>query len=154
KSSFFAIKNARGPSEMLNVMPGNFNDATFRREIAFQNDQTTRGFERIFLRAHHLLSGRFSCGRSFFCQSSSGDGYGVSVEKFRIEHTFGDKRGTSCGVEVRGEKTAAGFEVGDDRNARADAVEVIDGKRDLCFVGDGQKVQDRVGRAAGSGDAC
>ena len=36
KRGFFAIENARGAAEVLRVVPGNFDDAAFRRKIAFE----------------------------------------------------------------------------------------------------------------------
>ncbi len=56
-------------------------------------------------------------------------------------------------IKVRSNEAAAGLEIGEQRGARADAVEVVDGELDAGFARDGQQVQHGVGRAAARGHA-
>src|SRR5262249_44694503 len=58
----------------------------------------------------------------------------------------------SGGVQVGGEKSAAGFERGDDRSAAADGVKVVDPERDPRLASHGQQMKHGVGRASGGGD--
>ena len=44
---FFAIKHLGGPSEIHDGMAGDFDHASFRREIAFENDHASRRLDRM-----------------------------------------------------------------------------------------------------------
>ena len=55
-------------------------------------------------------------------------------------------------VEVGGDEAAAGLEVGEQRRALGDPLEVVDVELDAGLVGDGEQVQDAVGRAARRAD--
>ena len=73
--------------------------------------------------------------------------------RFGFQHALCDQGRAACFVEIGGDETAAGFEVGENGRARADAVEVVDGKRNARFAGDGQQMQNGVRRTAGRGDS-
>ena len=51
-------------------------------------------------------------------------------------------------VYVAHDVTAKRLDVGQVRNPIADAVEVVKVEIDICFVSDGEQVQDRIRRAA------
>ncbi len=55
-------------------------------------------------------------------------------------------------MQIGGGETAAGFEIGDDGRARADAIEVVDVEIDAHFMCDRQQVQHGVRRSACGGD--
>ena len=74
-------------------------------------------------------------------------------KQFGLEHALGDQRRAARGEEIGGDEAPAGFQVRENRRAGTDAVEIVDGKRNSRFVGDGQQVQNGIRRAAGSGDA-
>ena len=56
-------------------------------------------------------------------------------------------------VQVGGHVAAARLQVGQQRRAVVDRVEVVDAQRDAGFVGDGDEVHHGVGGAAGGDDA-
>ena len=47
---------------------------------------------------------------------------------------------------------AGRLQIAEDWDARANGLEIVDGERDVGGVGDGQQMQDGVGRAAGGHD--
>src|SRR5579883_3042219 len=56
-------------------------------------------------------------------------------------------------MHISSHKTAAGLQIAEQRNARANLVEVIDVEIDADFVRNREQVQDGVGRSAAGGDA-
>src|SRR5579883_1703009 len=56
-------------------------------------------------------------------------------------------------MHISSHKTAAGLQFAEQRNARANLVEVIDVEIDADFVRNREQVQDGVGRSAAGGDA-
>ena len=61
--------------------------------------------------------------------------------------------GTAGGVQVGGDEAAARLQVGEQRRALGDPVEVVDLQLDAGLAGDREQVQHPVGRAAGGADA-
>ena len=55
-------------------------------------------------------------------------------------------------VEIGGDEAAAGLDVGDDRRALGDRVEVVDRELDAGLGGNREQMQDAVRRAAGRSD--
>jgi len=54
------------------------------------------------------------------------------------------ERSAACCVEIGCDKTSSGFEIGNNGNFGADAVEIVNRERELCFVGDGQQMQNGI----------
>ena len=78
---------------------------------------------------------------------AASDRHALAVEESAIQQHFHKGQGAPDGDEIGHEVFAGGFEVGEDRHAAADALEVIDAQFDASGVGDGGEVQHRVGRA-------
>ena len=150
---FFAVEDARGTAEILQIVARDFYDAAFWSEISFQDDESAGRFERRVKFADDLLRWRFfGCG-GFFGESASGDSDSVAAEQSSFKEALCDERSAACGVEIGSDKSSSGFEICNDRDARTDAIKIVNRKRDFRFVGDGQKVQHGVCGAAGRGDA-
>ena len=66
-----------------------------------------------------------------------------------VDQAFRDQWNAARFVKIVGDKPPAGFEVGDQRRALADTIEIIDGQFDASFARDGEQMQHRIGRAAG-----
>ena len=96
-----------------------------------------------------------SCpGVSRACSASSanvrpGDGHGFTVDEPRLDQAARDDRRTAGPSEVDGGVPAAGLHVSPQRRAASDGIEVVDGERHARLPGDGEQVQNGVGRAAG-----
>ncbi len=76
----------------------------------------------------------------------------AAVEETCVEEALGEEAGAACVLVVLGGVLAAGGEVADEGRALADAVEVVDGERDVELARDGDEVQDGVGAAARGAD--
>src|SRR5690606_37747602 len=77
----------------------------------------------------------------------AGDGEAVAVDEAGVEQRLHHHRDTADAVDVVHDVPAEGLEVAQVRDAVGDAAEVVQGELDLGLVGDGEQVEDRVGRA-------
>src|SRR6266478_6532648 len=59
ESGFFTVEHASRATEIHGVVAGNFYDAAFGSEIAFQDDEAASWLKRIFRLAHDFLFGFF-----------------------------------------------------------------------------------------------
>src|SRR5262249_57981398 len=48
-------------------------------------------------------------------------------------------------VQIAGDKSTPGLEVGDQGGTTADGIEIVNGQLDLCFLGDREQMQHRIG---------
>ena len=89
----------------------------------------------------------FSSAR-FSASGLAGDGERVAVHEPGVEQRLHEHGDAAVAVDVVHHVLAERLQVADVRNLVADAVEVVDGELDLGLVGDGEQVQDDVGRSA------
>jgi hypothetical protein len=75
----------------------------------------------------------------------------AAVDQAVGDHALGDQADAAGGIDVERDVAAAGPQVGDDRRAFADRVEVVDRQRHARFARHRQQMQDAVRRAAGAG---
>src|SRR6266700_1736575 len=139
---FFVVEYARRAPKILQIVARHFNDAALRSEIPFQDDEPASGLER-----------RIELADGFFREGASSDGDGVAAEQSSFKEALCYERSAACSVEIGSDKSSSGLEICDDRHAGTDAVKIVNRKRNFRFVGDGQKMQHRVRRAAGCGHA-
>ena len=78
---------------------------------------------------------------------------GVAVEFASFEQSFGEERRAAGSVHVECDVASTWSEVADERGAIGDLVEVVDAEFDAGLTGEGEQVEDDVGRAAGRGGA-
>src|SRR6266704_2927659 len=150
---FFVVEYARRAPKILQIVARHFNDAALRSEIPFQDDEPASGLERRIELADDFLRRRFFSLGCFFGEGASSDGDGVAAEQSSFKEALCYERGAACSVEIGSDKSSSGLEICDDRHAGTDAVKIINRKGNFRFVGDGQKMQHRVRRAAGCGHA-
>ena len=79
-------------------------------------------------------------------EGSAGRRQGVGIEQVR-DLLEGRQKATGA-VEVVHQEAPGGFEIDEQRHARADPVEVVEGQRDAETAGDREQVDDRVRRSA------
>ncbi len=130
-------------------MTGNFYDATFRGEISLEDDEPAGRLERRVEFADNFLRWRFLGACGFLGEGASSDGETIAAEQSSFNQALCDERSAACCVEIGCDKTSSGFEIGNNGNFGADAVEIVNRERELCFVGDGQQMQNGICRAAG-----
>ena len=119
------------------------------REIAFQNDESARCFQRIVQWTNNHLSCDF---RGLVCFESVGvarNGESFTLYVTTIEQTFGDNRNAAGAVHFDGGVLSAGNEVCHQWRARADGVEIINRQFHFGFTREREQMQHRVRRAAG-----
>src|SRR6266704_3243584 len=150
---FSVVESARRAPKILQIVARHFNDAALRSEIPFQDDEPASGLERRIELADDFLRRRFFSLGCFFGEGASSDGDGVAAEQSSFKEALCYERSAACSVEIGSDKSSSGLEICDDRHAGTDAVKIVNRKRNFRFVGDGQKMQHRVRRAAGCGHA-
>jgi len=102
--------------------------------------------------AHHDLAGRLHRGRADLRDGAAIHGGLLAMQQVPLEQLAHHERHSACVVQLGGSIAATRPQVGDERRARRDGVEVVDVQIDPELVGDGQQVQHAVGGAAGGGD--
>ena len=148
-----SLSNTRaGTRKLLDVVAGYFDDRPVRREVAFEDHQAAGRLDRVRERPHDLLPGCLDRVARVVADGPAGHGDGVSLEQAGVGQALHDERDAACTVQVGGDEAAAGLQVGQQRDLRADAIEVVDVERHARFVGNREQMQDRVGRAAGRRD--
>ena len=55
---FLTVEDARRPSMVQSLVTSDFDHASLWREIPFEDDQASIGFDRVREEAYHLLAGR------------------------------------------------------------------------------------------------
>src|SRR5207302_10472156 len=129
--SFFAVKYSRGAAELLQIVPGNFDDAALRRKISFQDDQAARGFERRVKFADDFLPRSFLCCIGVFPEGAAGYREAFTAKKSAFQHALGHQRCPACCIEIGGDESSSRLQIGENGNTRTDAIEIVNGKRNL-----------------------
>jgi len=123
-----------------------------RCQVAAQDLQAALLFERALRRRDHLLSGRFHRACDLVAQRVSARRERVAVHQAGFEHALRNELNAAGFVDVERDVLAAGAQVGDDRRALGDALEVLEGERHADRARHRNQVQHGVGRAAEDGD--
>ena len=104
-------------------------------------------------------SGRTTCWPEVSCDRvglladrPAGDGDRVAVKHAGLVESLGQNADAAGLVEVLGDEAAARLQVAEQRGPLGDPVEVVDGQLDAGLVGDGEQVEDAVGRATRHAD--
>ena len=130
---------------------GGLHDTSVRRKVAAENREPARGVERCCGCADDVLSRRLSCGCRFLGERPARDGRRGSVQKPCLGQSLHEQPRSTRAMEVGRNIAPAWFQIGNEGNAPADQVEVVERERNAGFPGDRQQVQDGVGRSAGRG---
>ena len=75
------------------------------------------------------------------------------MQDARLGEPLGDHADAARLVEVGGDEVPTRLQVGEQRRALGDPLEVVELELDACLAGDGEQVQHAVGRAARRADA-
>jgi len=81
KSCFFIVEHACGAAKILDVVTGNFYDATFRGEISLEDDEPAGRLERRVEFADNFLRWRFLGACGFLGEGASSDGETIAAEQ-------------------------------------------------------------------------
>ena len=83
------------------------------------------------------------CG--FFGEGASADGERGAVGVASLNEALSEKTRTAGGLVIGSDEFAGWSEVADEGRALADDVEVVDGKLNAHFAGDGEQMEHGVG---------
>ena len=150
---FFGFENAGRAAMAQAFVAADLRDAAFGREIAVQNDQATSLLQGLVQRRDHFLARRFDAPPAFGSQRLAGDRHRTLVEIFAFQQALHQQADATGAVHVSSDKTSRGLQVGKQRRAFTDFLEIVDVQRDASFARDRQQVQDCIGRTAGGGNA-
>jgi len=144
-----AVVDARRPVESQLVEPGHLHHAALRRERAGEDREPTLGVDRCRQRMHDVAvgRGRVEC-REVLGHRLAADRHTVAVQQPGVEQLAHHDLHAADAVEVGHVVLAVRLHVGDVRNLRPDAIEVVELELDVCFVRDCQQVQHEVRRPA------
>ena len=109
---FFGIEDARRATLAETLVTADLGHAAFRCKISFQNDQPAGFLQRFIERHNHLLPRSFFRGVGFFGKCFPGNGQRRSVYEFAVQQPLGDYRNAAGSVDIRSNKAARRFEVG------------------------------------------
>ena len=133
-------------------MAGELHDAAVRREVAAQDREPAGRLQRRLDRDDDLLARRLDDGGRDLGERAAVDVRRVAVHEAGLQQLARDERDAAGGMQVGRDEAAARLDVGDDRRARRDAVELVDRQVDAELVRDREQMQHAVRRAAGRGD--
>ena len=133
-------------------MPATFTTAPSGARLPLRMTRPPVGLSGFEQRPDDLLVRRLRGVARVVGDGPSGDGDRIGVQEAAVEQAPRDQRNAAGAVQIGRDEPAARLEVGEQRHAAADAVEVVDVERHARLVRDRQQVQHRVGRAAGGGD--
>ena len=130
-------------------MPATFTTPPLRRERAAQHRDAALRVDRIGERVNDLAVGlRWIEIGEVLGHGLAGDGEAIAVEQTVLEQLAENQLHAADTVEVGHVVLAVRLHVGDVRNARADAIEVVELELDTRLVRDREQVQHRVRGAA------
>ena len=105
-------------------MAADLGDAALGREVAVQDDQAAGLLQRLVQRARSLPAPEFPA-LAAFGDGLAGDGDRVLVQK-RLAAGAGQQANAAGAVHVGGDEASGGLQVGEDRRALADFLEIVD----------------------------
>ena len=147
------VEHARRAAVMQPLVARELDDAAVGREVAAQDREAARRLERVVPRDDDVLPGALVGAVGDLAERAAVDrDQHPRATRPAAHQLAGDERDAAGLEEVGRDVAAARLDVGDDRRARRDRVEVVDRELDPGLGGDRQQVQDAVRRASGRGD--
>ncbi len=128
------------------LVTGNLDHTSFWRDISLENNQAPTRLDRVAQWMHHILARRLHRPTGFFAQCSS-----TRSHLLPIDQTSGNKplnqQGHSAGaIQVDSHISSARLQIGKQRRAPADRIEIVYCQRHACLAGHRQQVQHGIGR--------
>ena len=132
---------------------GDLDDGALGGEVAVQDREPALRLDRVGDGTDDVLAGCLVGRVGLLADRPAGDRDLVAVQQPGLGEAAEDQRHAAGAVEVGGDVAAAGLQVGEQRRLPGDPLEVGHLERDPGLAGDGEQVEDAVGRAAGGADA-
>ncbi len=90
----------------------------------------------------------------FFPEGPAGDGDRVAMGITTLAETLGDDSPSPGFIDIGNDELSRGLKIDQQRRARADGLEIVDGELDAGFMRQGEQMQHGVGGSAGGGNGC
>ena len=147
------MEDARPALEAEAFPARDFGDGALRGQVAVKDDQMAVLLDRIGEGADDFLQRRIGRhGGQILRQGFAGDGQAAAVQQTGVQQGLHHRLDAADGDQFGHEIFSARLEVGEDGDTPADGGEIIQGEFDAGAPGDGQQVEDGVGRAAQGND--
>lgn len=142
------VKDTSLASEPGSLLSGDLADTATGSQATTQDLDVTSLLDRVGDRANDLLV-RGEVGRllEVLGEGLTSDGHARAVNQALLEQELEQSWGTTNVVQVRHDVLARGLQVSKEGNTVGDGLEVVDGQLDADGVGDGEQVENGVGRA-------
>ena len=146
----FGVVEADGSAGEAGVVHGgDFEDDAVGGDVAEADLDVGVGFEGLFQGGDEdLVLGDGRGVGEVFGEGLTSDGEAVAIEEAAVVEVLQEHGGAADAVEVAHGAEAAGGEVAEDGGFAADGLDVAEGEVDAGFEGEGEDVEDAVGRAA------
>ena len=129
-------------------MPADLCDTTFRRKISLENHETASRLQGLLKRNNHFLSRGLDRALALDANRLPCDGLRRRVQIFPIDQSLRQQSNASCAMHVRSHEASRGLEIGEQRSASADRLEILNVQLNSRFARNRQQVQNRIGRSA------
>ena len=146
------VEDARRAAVVEPLVAGELDDGALGRERAAQDREPAGRLERLAATRRRRPGRASSTSAPTSAERAAVDAARVAVGDAGADELARDEADAAGLVHVGGDVAAARLQVGDDRGALGDLVEVLELERDPDLAGDREQVQDAVRRAAGAGD--
>ncbi len=133
-------------------MADELHDRAFARKIASQHGEPAALLQRPVDGDDDLLPRRLLRGSGDLCERAAVDVHCGPVDEPGPDELPRDETDATGAMEVGGDEASTRLEIGDDRRARRDLVEVFELERQVELARDREEVENGVRRAAGGGD--
>ena len=143
-----AVEDARRAAVVGALVPRHLDHAALRRQVALEYHQPAGRLERVLDGVDDVLAGRLGRRGGLLGERAPGDGALRAVDQAGADQPPRQDGDAARLVDVGGGVAPARLEVGDQRGAAADGVEVVDRQGHAGLARHRQQVQHHVGRAA------
>ena len=132
-----------GPRCRRRSWPDELHDRAFARKVAAQHGEPAGLLQRPVDRDDDLLSRRLDCTASAISASVRPSTFSAEPStRPALEQLARDESDAAGAMEVGGDEASARLEIGDDRRARRDLVEVVELERQAELARDREQVED------------
>jgi len=146
------VEHPRRTAMEATLVTDELHDRAFGRKVAAQHGEAAALLQGPVDGNDDLLAGRCGSGGGDLCERAAVDVQRGTVDEAAVDELPCDEGGTAGLVEVGSDEASTRLEIGDDRRARRDLVEIVELEWQIELTCDREQVEDGVGRAAGGGD--
>src|ERR1700676_395347 len=125
---FLAAEDSCGSSVREPLMTGNLDDTPLRRNVSLEDDQASIWLDWVRELAHHILPRYLNRCAGFSTESTPARSHLLSIDQASSDEPLHQQRHSSGTIQVDRYISPARLQVGQQRRALADRIEIVDGK--------------------------